>query len=165
MADILPLTWDWDNNKIMMKYPTLTVSSAYANLGGPQSVSEYIAEQVRKAQDELMMRENSIRFYNEYMINPKTIIKKETNKMEAKKCDRCGKLYEKKFDKNDIQCVFKHEETGFSEEEQKKYSKEFLEDRRTHHIYIKTCGDDIDLCPDCRKAFKTWFENADKEKK
>ena len=28
---------------------------------------------------------------------------KETNKMEAKKCDRCGKLYEKKFDKNDIQ--------------------------------------------------------------
>ena len=163
MADILPpIYFDWDNNKAMMKYPTIT----YTDLGGPQSVSEYIAEQIRKAQDELIMRD-SINFYNEYMINPKAIIlnKKETNKMEAKKCDRCGKLYEKKFDKNDIQCVFKFEEVYITEEEQKKYSKEFIENKKTHHIYIKTCGDDIDLCPDCRKAFKTWFENADKEKK
>lgn len=90
---------------------------------------------------------------------------KETNKMEAKKCDRCGKLYEKKFDKNDIQCVFKHEEPFFTGEE-KNYSKEFIEDKKTHEVYIKRGnGDYIDMCPDCRKAFKTWFESADKEGK
>jgi hypothetical protein len=90
---------------------------------------------------------------------------KETNKMEAKKCDRCGKLYEKKFDKNDIQCVFKHEEP-FSTGEEKNYSKEFIEDKKTHNVYIKRFnGDCIDMCPDCRKAFKTWFESADKEGK
>lgn len=90
---------------------------------------------------------------------------KETNKMEAKKCDRCGKLYEKKFDKNDIQCVFKYEEPFFTGEE-KNYSKEYIEDKKTHDVYIKRGnGDYIDMCPDCRKAFKTWFESADKEGK
>jgi hypothetical protein len=90
---------------------------------------------------------------------------KETNKMEAKKCDRCGKLYEKKFDKNDIQCVFKHEEPFFTGEE-KNYSKEFIEDKKTHDVFVKRGnGDYIDMCPDCRKAFKTWFESADKEGK
>ena len=93
------------------------------------------------------------------------LTKKETNKMEAKKCDRCGKLYEKKFDKNDIRCVFKHEEPFFTDEE-KNYSKEFIEDKKTHDVIVKRGnGDYIDMCPDCRKAFKTWFESADKEGK
>lgn len=98
--------------------------------------------------------------YDNY-IKPFSMVKleKETNKMEAKKCDRCGKLYEKKFDKNDIKCIFKHEEPFFSDEE-KNYSKEYIDDRKTHEVYIKNRNGDIDMCPDCRKAFKKWFEES-----
>ena len=98
--------------------------------------------------------------YDNY-IKPNFIVKleKETKKMEAKKCDRCGKLYEKKFDKNDIKCIFKHEEPFFTNEE-KNYSKEYIDDRKTHEVYIKNRNGDIDMCPDCRKAFKKWFEES-----
>lgn len=100
--------------------------------------------------------------YDNY-IKPNCMVKieKETNKMEANKCDRCCKLYEKKFDKNDIKCIFKHEEPFFKDEE-KNYSKEYIDDRKTHGVCIKKiCGsDDIDMCPDCRKAFKKWFEES-----
>ena len=98
-------------------------------------------------------------------VKPNCIIKidkdeKENKKMEAKKCDRCGKLYEEKFVKNDSPCVFKFEEVHVSEEKQKKYSKEFIESKKTHNIYVKTFCDDIDLCPECRESFKKWFEEG-----
>lgn len=90
----------------------------------------------------------------------KKMFEKENNKMEAKKCDRCGKLYEKKFDKNDIRCIFKHEEPFF-EREEKNYSKEFIDEKKTHDVFIKRGnGDYIDMCPDCRKAFQKWFEES-----
>ena len=43
-----------------------------------------------------------------------------------------------------------------------------IAEKQTKGIYIKTSGYDsesIDLCPDCRKSLKKWFEGADKEDK
>lgn len=133
-------------------------------------VDDYIAEQIRKAQDELIMR-GSIRFYDEFMANPKAIIKldneKETKKMEAKKCDRCGKLYEMGHPCDDISMKvrFKHMFITCKED----MSEQRIIDKQTEKVAIRYDGygnnDRIDLCEDCCKAFKTWFENADKEKK
>ena len=128
---------------------------------GTDNFTDYIRNEI----DMMQMRGTFNPYYDyTYKINLNDI-KKETNKMEAKKCDRCGKLYEKKFEKNDIQCVFKHDEPYFPGEE-KNYSKELIEDKKTHDIFIKMGGGEyVDMCPDCRKAFKTWFESADKEGK
>ena len=160
--DILP-PLGWNKDKIEIKYPTISVKDLTK-----EPFIDSVAKQIREAQDELIMR-GSIRLFDDYITNPYAIVKlnneKETKKMEAKKCDRCGKLYETKFDQNYIQCLFKHEEPFFKGEEEK-YSKEFIEDRKTHEIYVKRGnGEYIDMCPDCRESFKKWFENADKEKK
>lgn len=58
---------------------------------------------------------------------------------EAKKCDRCGKLYEKYDTYEDNGIIFTcgdNEEGG--------------------------TGDKIDLCPDCMKELKNWIENPNK---
>lgn len=91
--------------------------------------------------------------------------KKETKKMEAKKCDRCGKLYE----------IPTADENGNGAEVRFKYkyirnadnmSEKAIVEEQTRNIYIKHgCGDNVDFCPTCRASLKKWFESADKEGK
>lgn len=86
--------------------------------------------------------------------------------MEAKKCDRCGKLYEmpNACEDTSTQVRFKHMYISCAED----MSASRIAEKQTKGIYIKTGGYDsepVDLCPDCRKSLKKWFEGTDKEDK
>ncbi len=120
--------------------------------------------------------DGSVSFNCDYLMPTTEVIKeilgitnnttKETKKMEAKKCDRCGKLYEMPgpCEKTGVDVRFKHMYINGAED----MSGTKIAEKQTKNIYIKcgTCSDEfVDLCPDCRKAFKTWFESADKEGK
>lgn len=88
--------------------------------------------------------------------------KKETKKMEAKKCDRCGKLYEMGNPCDDISLKvrFKY---GFVADKEGMSEQRIIE-KQTTKIAIRydnySSTDHIDLCPDCRESFKRWFENG-----
>ena len=100
------------------------------------------------------------------LLNTNNRNEKETNKMEAKKCDRCGKLYEmpSACEKTGVDVRFKHMYINGAED----MSGTKIAEKQTRNIYIK-CGnysdDVVDLCPECRKSLKKWFESTDKEEK
>ena len=85
---------------------------------------------------------------------------KETEKMEAKKCDRCGKLYEMpRANGSGAKVRFKFKTVYEAEEK----SKTKIIEEQTNNIYIKCgCMGDgfVDLCPECRESLKKWFEEA-----
>lgn len=85
-------------------------------------------------------------------------LEKETNKMEAKKCDRCGKLYETESASDSINVLFKQEKISDSDRE--RYSESHNNEMRTHGIRISKAGVAVDLCPECRESFKKWFEES-----
>ena len=93
---------------------------------------------------------------------------KETEKMEAKKCDRCGKLYEMLV-VNDIEgAEVRFKFIKVSDAENK--SGTLIAKEQMRKIYIRkgsSCDSYscVDLCPECRKSFKKWFESTDKEEK
>lgn len=91
--------------------------------------------------------------------------KKETNKMEAKKCDRCGKLYELPTadeNGNGAEVRFKYQYIRNADN----MSGKAIIEEQTRNIYVKHgCGDNVDFCPTCRASLKKWFEGADKEEK
>lgn len=92
------------------------------------------------------------------------LTKKETNKMEAKKCDRCGKLYEMPGAKetNGADVRFKHMRISGAED----MSGSKIAEKQTRRIWVKAEYEgDVDLCPECRKSLKKWFESTDKEEK
>ncbi len=99
------------------------------------------------------------------LLETNNINTKETNKMEAKKCDRCGKLYEMPGACEDTgaKVRFKHMYINGAED----MSGNKIAEKQTKGIYIKTSGynDEVDLCPECRKSLKKWFESTDKEEK
>lgn len=91
---------------------------------------------------------------------------KEIKKMEAKKCDRCGKLYEMPGACEDISTKVRFKHMYISGAEDMSGNK--ITEKQTKGIFIKTSGYDaetVDLCPDCRKSLKKWFESTDKEEK
>ena len=97
--------------------------------------------------------------YDNY-IKPNCIVKieKENDKMEAKKCDRCGKLYETESSNYSIDVLFKQEKVSDSDRE--RYSEFYNNEMRTHGVKISKwdSGDKVDFCPECRESFKKWFE-------
>ncbi len=99
--------------------------------------------------------------YDNY-IKPNCIVKieKENNKMEAKKCDKCGKLYETESASDSINVLFKQEKVSDSDRE--RYSESHNNEMRTHEVIIKKAGfgETVDLCLKCREAFKKWFEEG-----
>lgn len=85
---------------------------------------------------------------------------KETEKMEAKKCDRCGKLYEMpRANGSGAKVRFKFSTVYCSEDK----SEAKIIEEQTRDIYVKCgCMGDgfVDLCPECRASLKKWFEEA-----
>ncbi|MBP5597861.1 MAG: hypothetical protein J6Y02_21010 [Pseudobutyrivibrio sp.] len=93
---------------------------------------------------------------------------KETNKMEAKKCDRCGKLYEMPGATESEGAEVRFKFIKVSDAENKSGTKIAKEQMRNIYIKKTSCCDSysgVDLCPDCRKSLKKWFESTDKEEK
>lgn len=85
---------------------------------------------------------------------------KETEKMDAKKCDRCGKLYEMpRANGSGAKVRFKFSTVYAAEDK----SEAKIIEEQTRDIYIKCAGMGdgfVDLCPECRESLKKWFEEA-----
>lgn len=92
-------------------------------------------------------------------IKPICIVKleKETNKMEAKKCDRCGKLYEQNEDRPSVR--FKFKEVYGAED----LNEAAIAKRQLQEVHIKAYSTELDLCPECKESFKKWWESDDKK--
>ena len=85
-------------------------------------------------------------------------IEKEKNNMTAKKCDKCGALYDEGNATDGVRVFFKTEEV--SDYDKDMYSDKRLHDMHTHEVILKQMGDKIDLCPECRESFRKWWEEA-----
>lgn len=93
-------------------------------------------------------------------------------KPEARKCERCGKLFEVSTNAgyhdraNTINVINKTIEPTFYEK--RNFKDEIIDAHRTETIRI--CNDNSDnkdestttLCPECRASLKQWWENPDK---
>ena len=102
---------------------------------------------------------DSLRYFGQPVLNPRAVIKlntKETNEMEAKKCDKCGKLYDKIAPRARVRFKFK-EVYGADE-----LKEEVVANRQLEEVQIKNYGTEVDLCPDCIDSFKKWWESAEK---
>jgi len=155
----------WNKERLEIKYPTISVkdlTNPVFNISTSTVVNDYIAEQIRKTQDEMM---GKIVLSGDY-IQPYAVVKlnneKETKKMEAKKCDRCGKLYEMAYPCDDISMKVRFQHAFIAGKED--MSEQRIIDKQTEKVAIRYDGygnnDRIDLCPDCRESFKRWFENG-----
>lgn len=103
---------------------------------------------------------DSLRYLSQPVLNPKAVIKlntKETNKMEAKKCDRCGKLYEQNGDRARVRFKFK-EVYGADD-----LNAEAIAKRQLVDVYIKAWDTELDLCSECKESFKKWWESDNKK--
>lgn len=136
------------------------ISSIY-----PDSFTDYI----KKEFDKLTMQATLVPDINweiKYIGNLNNIVK-ETNKMEAKKCDRCGKLYEMPGAMETIgaEVRFKHKYVPDAED----LSGSKIAEKQTERVYLTRSlvrsDTTVDLCPECRKSLKKWFESTDKEEK
>ena len=98
----------------------------------------------------------ALNYYNE--------IKKqqEETKMDAKKCDKCGKLYE---DTNGNNYPIKAFLCGrVTDYEKNTYAQEKIKEVNTYDISIVfRSGTKMDLCPECREKLKNFFESGNDE--
>ena len=151
------MSWYTDN------LGTFYEPTKYITINTPSSFTNYIREEFDKLQMRAIVEPCSFEPYTFYKVNLNDI-KKETNKMEAKKCDRCGKLYEMPGAKetNGADVRFKHMRISGAED----MSGSKIAEKQTKRIWVKAEYDgDVDLCPECRKSLKKWFESTDKEEK
>ena len=88
---------------------------------------------------------------------------KETEKMEAKKCDRCGKLYEMPGVDECEGAEVRFKFMKVADAENKSETKIVKEQTRPIYIHKTSLCDRsscVDLCPECRESLKKWFEEA-----
>lgn len=97
---------------------------------------------------------------------PQAVVKlnneKENEKMDAKKCDRCGKLY---IETNEPIRAFLY--CRVTDGEKATYTPEKIKELNTYNINIKlnNTGRDMDMCPSCRKKLMEFFESGIEETK
>lgn len=151
----------WNRERLEIKYPTISVkdlTNPVFNISTSTGVNDYIAEQIRKTQDEMMGKV----FLSGDYIQPYAILKltneKETKKMKAMKCDRCGKLYENPVTGENTGAEVRFKYLPVYGEEN--FSEKKIIEKQTNNIYISSLSVDVDICPDCRESFKRWFENG-----
>ncbi len=106
---------------------------------------------------------DSFRYLPGPVLNPKAIIKleKENKKMKAKKCDRCGKLYEFPVNGENTGAEVRFRYLPVSDESD--LSEKKIVEKQTKNIYINSISVDVDICPDCRESFKKWWESDGKK--
>ena len=83
--------------------------------------------------------------------------------MEAKKCDRCGELYEMPGadECEGAEVRFKFiKVTNAEEKSETKIAKEQTRPIYIHKTSLCDRSSGVDLCPKCRESLKKWFEEA-----
>lgn len=89
----------------------------------------------------------------------KTNNEKEKEKMEAKKCERCGKLYEIQDAENYITAYMPG--LPITDWNKENYSESRIRKDNTRIISVNLRGGQIvDLCPECREKLKQFFESG-----
>lgn len=91
--------------------------------------------------------------------------------MEAKRCDRCGKLYEMEDADNCISVYMPG--ISVSDWAKENYSESRIRKGNTRAIYVNfrvrqlriICGEIVDLCPECLEKLKNFFESGADEAK
>ena len=84
---------------------------------------------------------------------------KEKEKMEAKKCERCGKIYEMQDAENYITASMPG--LPITDWDKENYSESRIRKNNTRIISVNLRGGQIvDLCPECRKKLKNFFESG-----
>lgn len=148
--DILP-PLGWNRERLEIKYPTISVEDL-THPAFDKSIAEEIATAIREQQNYLTWTTTC----------PNAVIKltneKETKKMKAKKCDRCGKLYENPVNGENCGAEVRFRFLPVIDEED--LSEKKIIEKQTKNIYISSLSIDVDICPDCRESFKRWFENG-----
>lgn len=85
---------------------------------------------------------------------------KETEKMDAKRCDRCGKLYDADEAQN---CVYSYMPGKYvSKYEKENYTDAKIRQDHTSSISVMYYANKtpVDLCPECREKLKNFFESG-----
>lgn len=83
----------------------------------------------------------------------------EETKMEAKKCERCGKLYEMQDAENYITAYMPG--LPITDWNKENYSESRIRKDNTRIISVNLRGGQIvDLCPECREKLKNFFESG-----
>lgn len=126
------------------------------------TITDWIREQQKKLYPYITELELSHNFTD----NPYCIIKldneKEKENMEAKKCERCGKLYEAQDAENYITAYF----PGLlvSDYSKENFSESRIRKDNTRIVSVNVRGGlFVDLCPECREKLKNFFESGKDE--
>lgn len=131
---------------------TLYISSACYSDNTKQILDES-KDAVTYTQGDVNATLTAWRYYNE--------IKKqqEETKMEAKKCERCGKLYEMQDAENYITAYMPG--LPITDWNKENYSESRIRKDNTRIISVNSrSGQVVDLCPECRKKLKHFFESG-----
>lgn len=154
-SDILP-PLGWNKERLEIKYPTISVEDL-TNTAFDKSIAEEIAKAIRDSAEECNYITRTYYSYPTYA-RVKLNNEKETKKMKAKKCDRCGKLYEMPVNGENCGAEVRFRYLPVDEEEN--LSEKKIIEKQTKNIYISSLSVDVDICPDCRESFKRWFESG-----
>ena len=166
---------------------TFIVSSRSSVL--PDILNDYILESLKRSEEQLKMKEYlfgapkyvvsgeyipfddiAIRFNPSYTFewaigpienNKVCKLQTEETKMDAKKCERCGKLYEMKDAADCVRTylpglpVSDYDKENFTESRIKR-------DHSTAICIVKKPGNEVaDLCPQCREMLRNFFESGE----
>lgn len=157
-----------DNTNLMLKElreridmsPNKAVKESFWQLTeDPLDTADWIREQQRKAvrycysQNDVLATLEAFNYYNK--INNE----KEKEKMEAKKCERCGKLYEMQDVENYITAYLPG--LSVSDWSKENFSESRIRKDNTRIISVNLRGGQfVDLCPECREKLKQFFESG-----
>ena len=93
--------------------------------------------------------------------------------MNAKRCDRCGKLYleslkleEENLKMEDHEHINAYLCGRVNDHDKEIYTPEKIKDFNTYHISVViNSSNTMDMCPECREKLKNFFESGADEAK
>lgn len=150
--------------RIDMSRNKAITEESFWQLADDHSPFEWVNDVIRRQQkgeclyskNDCLATMEALNYYNE--------IKKqqEETKMDAKKCDRCGKLY---MEYTESVKAFLCGRVSKSEKDT--YTPEKIKELNTYtmEVRLSVYGNRIDMCPDCCKKLKEFFESGADEAK
>lgn len=143
--------------------PNKTIKESFWELADDHSPFEWVNNIIRRQQkgeclyskNDCLATMEALNYYN------KLNTEKEKEKMNAKRCDRCGKLYMEDHEQIHVYLCGR-----VNDGEKKTYTPEKIKEFNTYHINVViNSSNTMDMCPDCCKKLKEFFESGADEAK